>query len=169
MRKTSIFFMLVLALVLGSQTVRAEDINQKLQALMVNLPGFKAGEAESASMNTAGMKMLTASRTYTKGQAVLNTTFVAGVGTEAYSDMGDINISTSDMRAKTRQINGFKVITNYDIPGNTGGVMVWLGSGDGDQGALVFSFQGMDDGQALELAQKFDWKALRALARETLK
>ena len=167
MKKAGLYFILMLGIVVMSFPARAADIVAQMDKLMVDLPGFEAQTPQSASMNAQGMKMMTSTRTYTKEGVTLNSTFIAGVGTESYTDgMGDINISTSDMRAKTQEINGFKVITNYDIPGNTGGVLVWLGSKQGDQGALMFSFDGMDDKEALKLAEKFDWKAFRELAKQ---
>lgn len=161
-----LFALAVLAL--SPSAARAAEEFQKFTALLVDLPGWEAEKAEGMSMEMSGQKMVSAQRTYQKGDKQLDASIVWGFGAGAQmAPLGSGNgkdamrIETSDGFLITESKDGHVVTTQYTRAEQTGAVMVMLDN------SLMFvvNFQGLpfEEGQAL--AKKFNWQAIKAAAK----
>ena len=69
-----------------------------------------------------------------------------------------MKIETSDGRMSSGPLDGFRVTRSYTFSDKSGGVIVALR----DNAMFSLSFSGVEDDEALQLAKKFDWKAMQA-------
>ena len=150
------------ALLGWSQPACGASAHEALLPLLVDLDGWSAEEAQGMSMDMGGMRMVNATRSYTQGDARLDAMLMAGDQSMAQAQVPEMNMETEDGRARVSQIDGFKVYSSYDSQDNSGGVVVFLGDGQSKGGVFTLSFQGLPDSQALEIARKFDWSAMKA-------
>ncbi len=139
-----------------------------LTPLLVNLSGWQAEKADGMSMSTGGMRMVTANRSYKKGGQELNATIMIGSQAMTMGQMQQMQMETEEVRVKTTTIDGFQISLNYDKQENSGGIMVILGSNQNNTAMFILNFQGMDENQALKLAKKFDWQAMKKSAGKLL-
>ncbi|BDY12843.1 hypothetical protein [Hydrogenimonas cancrithermarum] len=146
-------------------------------ALGANLPNYKTlceelGEIPGWSLTKCeGMKMVnpmmgevvTAAKTYTKGDSSLEVTVVSGM--QAMMMWGPYaagtTIENDEALVKLETIDGFQVGISYDKKERSGGIVVRLA----DNAVLGGNFQNMDWKEALDLMKKIDWKRLASLFR----
>jgi hypothetical protein len=160
-------FLSLILLAAFSLPTFAQD-HATLTPLLVNLGGWQAEKADGMSMSTGGMRMITANRSYNKGSQELNATVMVGSQAMTMGQMQQMQMETDDVRVKMTTIDGFKTNLNYDKRKNSGGVMVVLGGSQNSTAMFILNFQGMDENQALKLAKKFDWKAMKKAAAKLL-
>ena len=160
-------FLSLLLLAVFSLPAFAQD-HTVLKPLLINLGGWQAEKAEGMSMSTGGMRMITANRTYKKGSQELNATVMVGSQAMARGQMQQMQMETDDVRVKMTTIDGFKTNLHYDKRENSGGIMVVLGGSQNSTAMFILNFQGMDENQALKLAKKFDWQAMKKTAAKLL-
>ncbi|WP_456322566.1 hypothetical protein [Hydrogenimonas sp.] len=144
-------------------------------ALAGNLPDYKdlcreLGEIPGWSLTKCeGMKivnpmmgeMVTAAKTYTKGDARLDVTAVSG--TQAIMMWGPYAAGTTmendEAFVKVEKIDGFNVGISYDKKERSGSVIVQLSP----NAVLAGTFENMNWKEALKLMKKIDWKRLSKL------
>jgi len=160
-------FLLLILLAVCSVPVFAQDHNT-LKPLLINLKGWQAEKADGMSMSTGGMRMITANRSYKKGKLELNATVMVGSQTMTMGQTQQMQMETDDMRVKMTTIDGFKTNLNYDKQENSGGIMVFLDNNQNNAAMFILNFQGMDENQALKLAKKFNWQAMKKAAEKLL-
>lgn len=153
-------FILLLLLGFSSAPVFAQS-HSTLTPLLGNLSGWQAEKAEGMSMDAGGMRMINATRSYTKGSQDLNAVVMVGSQAMTMGQMQQMKMETDDVRVKVETINGFQVSSSYNKHENSGGIMVVLGSSQASGAMFMLNFEGMDDSQALKLARKFDWQAMK--------
>jgi hypothetical protein len=163
--KKSFLFMILLAAF--SLPAYAQN-HTALTPLLVNLDGWQAEKADGMSMSTGGMSMITANRSYRKGGQELEATIMVGSQAMAMGQMQQMQLETDEVRIKTTTIDGFQTNLNYDKQENSGGIMVILGSSQNKSAMFILNFEGMDENQALKLAKKFDWQAMKKAAGKLL-
>jgi hypothetical protein len=154
------FFILLLLLGIFSAPVLAQS-HSTLTPLLGNLPGWQAEKADGMSMETGGMRMINATRSYTKGSQELNAVVMVGSQAMTMGQMQQMKMETDDVRVKIETIDGYKVNSSYNKHEKSGGIMVVLGSSQASGAMFMLNFEGMDDAQALKLSKKFDWKAMK--------
>ena len=127
------------------------------------ISGWTGSQCDGMKMNNPmmGGEMVTASKTYTKGEGVMQVSVVSGMqammmwgpyasGTEMENDEALMKIET---------IDGFPVGISYDKKRNAGGIVVQLAP----NAVLVGVFEHMDWKEALEGLKGLDWKKLKSL------
>ncbi|MBW1644913.1 MAG: hypothetical protein JRJ56_01115 [Deltaproteobacteria bacterium] len=132
-----------------------------LTPLLIKLDGWQAEEPEGMTMNTGGINMVTATRKYVQGQKELDAMLMVGNQPMAMGQQEQMSVDTAHGRMRIRQINGFQVHTTLDKRDNSGGVMVVLGKKEGSGAMFILTFKGISDEEALKIAKKFDWQAMR--------
>jgi hypothetical protein len=143
-----------------ASAVRAQQSFQRFLPFLVALPGWMGNKPDGMAMEMAGSNMVTATRAYERGDARLNASVMTGMaakGALAATSAG-IKIETADMHMSTSTIDGLQVTKTYTISNKSGAVMVALGP------AAVFTltFTKVPEDEGMELARKFDWKAMQA-------
>ena len=128
---------------------------QRFIPLLVDVPGWR-GLAPTGRAG-AGGSVITATRTYSRGEA----RFVASVlsGTASLAGNKRSPKAPIDGAHKTSTIDGFQVTTLSTQPF----ILVAVALGPRADFSLLFS--NVSPGQAMALARKFDWKAIQALTQ----
>ncbi|MEA2107805.1 MAG: hypothetical protein U9P07_00080 [Pseudomonadota bacterium] len=160
-------FLFLILLTIFSIPAYAQD-HTALTPLLIKLGGWQAEKADGMSMSTGGMRMITANRTYNKGKLELNATVMVGSQAMTMGQTQQMQMETDDVRVKMTTIDGFKTNLNYDKRENSGGIMVFLENNQSNAAMFILSFQGMDENQALKLAKKFDWQAMKKTVAKLL-
>jgi hypothetical protein len=103
--------------------------------------------------------MITAAREYHRGPARFSAQVIVGpVAKQVWATMGAMNIETSDGHVNTSEIDGLKVTKTFSTKDKSGAIMVALGT----EGVFNLTFTGLAEDEALAIAKKFDWKAIKA-------
>jgi hypothetical protein len=157
------FAALPAVLLLGSSAARSDQAFQRFIPLLVDIEGWQGKKPEGFSMETSGTNMITATREYQRGAAHLQVQVMTGAaaqGALAATRTG-MNIETSEGRMNTSTIDGVPVTRSFNNKDQSGAILVALG----DSGLFSISFRGIGYDDALNLAKKFDWKAIRVTAQ----
>lgn len=138
----------------------AQQSFQRFFPLLIDLPGWKAGKADGAAVQVPGASMVTATRDYRRGDARLDAQVIIGAaaqGALAALQPG-MKVETPDARMSTETVNGLQIMRTFQVKDKSGAIVVALAP------AAMFnlSFNGVGDDEALDLAKKFDWKAMQA-------
>jgi hypothetical protein len=108
--------------------------------------------------------MSTANRDYQRGSAQAHASVMMGqsaVGALAPIQSG-MNMTTSEGHMITATMRGMQVLKTYTTAQKSGALLVAL-----DKDAMFsFSYNGITEDEALALAEKFDWNAMRAAAQK---
>jgi hypothetical protein len=131
--------------------------------LLVDLKGWEGKKPEGMSMEMTNNSMTTATRDYQRGAAQLHAGVV--IGQAAAGAMAPIrtgmNVQTTDGHMISLTMHGMPVMKTFNTKQNSGAIMVAL-----DKNALfTLSYNRINEDEALALAEKFDWKAIRAAAQ----
>ena len=136
---------------------------KQLCAELPDLSGWKAEQCSGMTMSNPmlGGEMVTASRTYTKGDASLEVTVVTGMQAmmmwAPYSS--GMQMENDEELIKIEKIDGFGVGIGYDKKAHSGTIVVQLSQ----NAVLGVTFEGMQWQEALKEAKKLHWRKLRAL------
>jgi len=136
---------------------------QSLYPLLVDLSGWNGAEPEGMNMEMPGMKMVNAVRAYQRGKREFTAMIVIGNTAMAgyTSPQGMMNMETDEAKVVVKMIRGFQVTTVYDKKDRSGAVSVMLLPGEKGGAVFTLSFEEMSSEQALNLAEKFDWKVMQ--------
>lgn len=148
------------ALLLPASAARAQQSFQRFIPLLIDLQGWKGDKPDGMSMEMPGNSMVTATRTYARGEAHLDAQIISGPvaqGTLAATDPG-MKIETSEGRMATSTIDDLRVITTFTKSYKSGAILVALGP----SALFNLSFNGVAEDEALTLAKTFNWKAMQA-------
>jgi hypothetical protein len=142
------------------QAARAQQSFQRFIPTLIDLPGWKGNKPDGMTLEMSGNSMITATRSYERGEARLNASVLTGIaaqGALAATSTG-IKIETADMHILTSTMDGFQVTKSYTVSNKAGAIMIALGP------AAVFTltFNNIPEDEALTLARKFDWKGMQA-------
>lgn len=136
-----------------------------LKPLLGDVPGWTGEKAEGANMDMEGMKMVTASRHYQRGQGQslnVQVGLMPGAMVAPMQMMG-MNAETDEVLMSNSTIDGFRVHQNHDKLQNSGAIVVILGA-SGEKSSTLFSmdYEGISIQEALATAKRFDWKKMQA-------
>ena len=140
------------------------DSYQALYPYLVDLPGWEGKEPKGMKMDMPGMKMINATREYRQGDKEINAMVIIGnqAMAGAAAPQGMMNMETDEAKIAMTTIQGFSVHTVYNKKEHSGAVTVILMPGQAGGGAIfTFSFEGLSETDAMNLAQTFDWKAIQ--------
>ena len=133
--------------------IRAEEGYRRLLPLLIDLPGWTGTQPTGTQEEGKSGPVVTASRGYTQGDAVVRTSLSSGTADPSKGHLY-INVK-ADKRTST--IDGFEV-TTYATP-----VVVSITIAVRRDATLSFLFNGVSEGDAMAIARKFDWKQIQAL------
>ncbi len=158
--------MVVLALALPAAVSFASDYDGFLP-LLIDLSGWNAEPADGADASAAGMKAVTANRTYENGDRKIEANLL--VGTQAGAAwMPDYKegykMETPEGIMEVKKINGFMVSYIYEKESKSGGIVVLLQDDPSkpDMGAVfAINFEGITLDEALKTAQRFSWQKMK--------
>jgi hypothetical protein len=141
----------------------AEQVFQRSIPLLIELDGWHGKKPDGMSMEMPNNSMTTAARDYDRGAAKLHAGVIVGQAAEGAlaPTRSAMNIETADGHMITSTINGLPVTKTYNVKGKSGAILIPLGP----SALLSFSYSGMTEDEALQLAEKFDWKAMQAAAQ----
>ena len=154
---------LVATLALLVTSAFAEPAFRAILPLLVDLPGWTGAKADGMTMETGDSgAFTTASRKYTKGPASLEVAIMSGpaaAGAIAPVRSG-MKFETTDGHMLPVEISGYKAIETYNTKDKSGAVIVALG----DKVAFMLNYRGAAEDEAVDLAKRFDWKAIQSAA-----
>ena len=152
-------------------TVTAYAGNQDLlTSLLIDLKGWNADKAEGMSMDMGAMKMINASRNYTKEASKIDAIVLVGsqAMAQAQASAQDMKLETADSRVEMKEIDGFRTQVVYDKKENTTAVVVFLAMSQTSGAMFSFSCKGIPEKEAMKLAKQFDWKKMKKVAEKLL-
>ncbi len=135
---------------------------------LIDLPGWKAEKPDGADIDMVGVTAISAARKYTSGNKKIEAAILIGqmmMGAWNIGYQEGFKMETPDIKLEVKKINGFMVFNSYEKDKSSGLIMVLLNEAmaEGSTGAVFsFSFKGMNGEEAVKLAQKFDWKKVKA-------
>lgn len=132
-----------------------------LKKELVDVKGWKSGEAEGMNMDMGGMSMVSASREYTKGDQTFIATVIIGTNAIVSGQMPQVNIETEEGKYETKKLNDLEAYQAYDKQDKSGAILIDLGKSDTDGGFLMFSYENLTPDKALEMSENFDWKSIK--------
>ncbi len=159
-------FMVALALVLPAAVSFAADYDGFLP-LLIDLPGWKAEPAEGADASAAGMKAVSANRTYENGERKIEASILVGIQAGAAWTPGNqegYKMETPEGLMEVKKINGFMVSYIYEKASKSGGIVVLLRYDESkpDSGAVfAINFEGLTLDEAMKMAQRFSWQKMK--------
>ena len=144
---------------LPSSSARAQAF-QRYVPFLIDLPGWTGKKPDGMAMEIPGSSIITATREYAKGAAKLNAQIITGPaaqGALAATNPG-MKFETSEARMAASTVDGFQVARTFTFKDKSGVIIVALGP----SAMFNLTFSGVTEDEGLELAKKFDWKAIQA-------
>ena len=158
---TAAFF--VLFTLLSHSAMTADQPFQRFLPLLVDLAGWQGKKPDGMSMQMSDTSMTTATRDYERGPAQLHASVVIGQAAEgalAPIQTG-MKLQTSEGHMITDTMRGMPVLKTFNSKDKSGALLVALSK----NAMFSFAYEGVTEDEALQLAEKFDWKALQAAAQ----
>jgi hypothetical protein len=153
---------LVLCMLWPHSAVTADQPFQRFLPLLVDLAGWEGKKPDGMSMQMSDTSMTTATRDYERGPAQLHASVVIGAAAEgalAPIQTG-MKMQTSEGHMITDTVRGMPVLKTFNTKDKSGALVVALGK----NAMFAFAYEGIAEDEALQLADKFDWKALQTAA-----
>ena len=138
------------------RAVRAERGSQNLIPLLIDLPGWTGSQPASTERERKGGRVLTAGRSYLRGDARFNALIISGTIADAADRSGNVHLSFRGAQKNTSTIDGFEVTTE-STP-----VFVLIAIRLGADAMFSLIFNNVSGDEAMTIAQKFDWKSIQA-------
>lgn len=139
---------------------------EALVPLLVDIGGYQAEEAQGANVNMGEMEMVTASRTYSKGEKSIDAVIMIGPKIMTEARMQEFSVETQEGKATGKEIDGFTVHLSYDKENKSAAVIVFLAQNDAKGAMFAVTLDGGNENEALEISRKFDWKKLKKAAEK---
>lgn len=136
---------------------------------LLDQSNWQGRKCEGMNMQGSPMgEMVTASRTYIKGDKKIEVMVLTGMAAASYNAQiqQSFQVDTSDEFVKVMDINGYKVAVSYDKMQHSGGIVVPFKSKDNPSNVvavMVFSFENMSWEEALRFAKGFSWDGIGKL------
>jgi len=160
MKRTVIFLTVFFGLSLLFTS--AQQYSNQLKKLMIDLPGWTGEDPEGADISYGQVKMITAARAYTKGEATLNAGVIIGGASNA-EKIPKTTYETEEGFLRLEQMNGYNTYISYNKKDRSGSIFILLATNP-HSAMLTYTFEGIDWKTALDLANKFDWDAIKKVA-----
>jgi len=139
---------------------------QDLTRFLVNLPGWTAGRPEGVNMEGPQGRVVTATRSYKRGNQSLTATIMVGNSAMmAWTPFQTgMTVETPEVLIKTISYKGLKAGINYDKKEKGGGIVIQLSTRN-PNAALVVSFEAVDYSEALKILDHFDVKGMASAVK----
>jgi len=163
-----LFFVGVFCFVLALKIHRGECFSSytDICKALTDQKGWSANECEGMNMQGPMGNMVTANRSYTRGNKKVDVIVMNGMSAMGYwaPFQAQMQMETKDEFIKIMQIKGFNVGISYKKKEKEGAVVVSFGLQNTSgmmAGVMVFNFSNMDWKEALSFAKKFDWNKIK--------
>lgn len=159
--KTVLISTIIILFTLMISTGYCPDRSDDLKALLIDLKEWKAEKAEGSSVNMPGMKMITAIRSYSKGEMNLDVTILVGSSVILMGQTPEVSAETDEVKLTTSDIDGFKVIQAFDKSENGGYIVINIDKKETEGSLFMISYSGISSKEVLAIAKKFNWKKIK--------
>lgn len=166
--KLSARLMAILAVLLLLGGVARADQHDKLIPFLVNIEGWEAQPAKGMSMVNPQMKMISARRSYGKGDKVIAVSLLVNSGPVQESDLQESSREDNLSRVRTRLVKGFWVKSTYSKTNNSGQVIIRLAHNQDSNSLLLANFSKMDEEEALANLEYLNWASMRGVVASML-
>jgi hypothetical protein len=141
----------------------ADQAFQRFIPFLIDLDGWHGKKPDGMSMEMPNNSMTTAVRDYDRGTAKLHAGVVIGAAAAGAlaPTRSAMNVETTEGHMITSTIKGLPVTKTYNIKDKSGAILIAIGP----SALLSFSYSGLTEDEALQLAERFDWKAIQAAAQ----
>ena len=112
-------------------------------------------------VNMPGMKMITAIRSYSKGEMNLDVTILVGSSVILMGQTPEVSAETDEVKLTTSDIDGFKVIQAFDKSENGGYIVINIDKKETEGSLFMISYSGISSKEVLAIAKKFNWKKIK--------
>jgi hypothetical protein len=149
---------------LPTAAARAQQGFASFFPFLVDLDGWQAKKPDGMAMQMPGNSMVTATREYQRGAAHLQVQIVIGPAAQGAlaATQTPMNIQTADAHMSSSTIDGLPVTGTFNLKDKSGAILVALGT----SALFSVSFNGVAEDEALQLAKKFNWKAIQQAAAQ---
>jgi hypothetical protein len=137
-----------------------------LAATLINLPGWSAEKPEGMHMEMGGTTMANANRAYRNGDAEIDAAVAVGGSVMGPAAMGDMKMETDTERITVSTVDGYRVHTRFSKADASGAVVVSLLQDEKGGAIFTFTYNGLAEEAAMELAQTFDWGEMKEAAEK---
>lgn len=168
MKNFSSMVMVSLTIFLCMVGVGQADQHDRLLPLLGNLAGWQAQPASGTSLASSQMKMISATRLYSRPDKSLAVNIMVNSGPVLDSDLQESSSDNESSWEKVRQIDGFWVKSNYNKKSGSGGLIVYLDYNKEASGLLMVDYSKMSDEEVLQIVKKLDWKKLKKVVSTLL-
>ena len=170
-KKTFTIIPLLCFIFLSSTIVLCEK-TENLIPLLIDLEGWEGDEAEVTDVSFQNFKGVSVRREYQRDKQTLDASIVigyqaAGMWNPMYYD--GFKMEAGDAILDVKKTDDFLVFHNYQKPDKAGMCIVLLletSQQEGSGAVFVFSYDGIEDSEGKELAQKFDWEKMRKTVKK---
>lgn len=172
--KTSfrLFFIPVTAILYIAFFASTLIAGDSLKGFLPNLDGWQAQEAQDMNMNMNGMQMINAVRVYEKGDKTVTATVMVSstqMGSMGMAGFQQMSMEQGQVKVKTSEMGGFKVLEAYDGAEKTGTITVLLSESQGKSAIFSIACEGISGDEGLALVKKFDWKGMEKTVKDLMK
>jgi hypothetical protein len=141
-------------------TARAEQAFERFFPFLIDLSGWTGQKPDGMAMQMPGNSMIAATREYRRSDAKVSAQVVTGPAAQGAlaATQSNISLQTGDAHMQTSTVDGLRVAASYTVHDKSGIILVALDT------SVMFSmsFTGIAEDEAMTLARKFDWKAIKA-------
>ena len=170
-KKTFTIIPLLCLLLLFSSILLCEKAKD-LIPLLIDLEGWEGEEAEFTDVSYQNFRGINVRREYQRDEQTLDASIMigyqaAGMWNPMYYD--GFKMEAGDAILDVKKIDDFLVFHNYQKPDKAGMCIVLLmetSQQEGSGAVFVFSYEGIEDSEGRELAQKFDWAKMKEKVKE---
>lgn len=154
--------------------VQAQEEKSSIAALLIDLEGWKAEAAENQRVDLDGMTMTMVTRAYKQGGRRLEVTLMAGNRVLIHgkvaetTDEGKFPAAAGAARERVATLDGFQAYAAHDPENKLHDLVIVLAQTAQDGALVTFFSEGVTEKEALELAQKFDWKQMQTVMEKLL-
>ncbi len=168
MKKFSSLVVMSLTIFFCMVGVGRADQHDRLLPLLGNLAGWQAPSASGTSLASSQMKMVSATRIYSRADKSLAVNIMINSGPVLDTDLQESSSDNELIWGKVRQIDGFWVKSSYNKKSNSGGLIVYLDYNKEASGLLMVDYSKMSDEEVLQIIKKLDWKKLKKVVSTLL-
>ncbi|AEH46078.1 hypothetical protein Thein_2230 [Thermodesulfatator indicus DSM 15286] len=160
-----IFILLMALVIFSSSQALAFKLPsyQEVCALLTDLQGWQAENCSGMNMNTPMGEIVTAERSYKKGNYEISVMVIHGIqATQFWQPFAYVTeVDTPENYSKLTTVDGFKVGISHEKQTNSGSVVVLLNEKDSMAATIfVVQYNDMSWKDGLRLARQFDWKKI---------
>jgi hypothetical protein len=154
---------LILFMLWPHSAVRADQPFQRFLPLLVDLAGWQGKKPDGMSMQMSDASMTSATRDYERGPAQVHASVIIGQAAEGALApiQSGMKVQTPEGHMITDTMRGMPVLKAFNSKDKSGTLIVALNK----NAMFSLAYEGVSEEEALQLAEKFDWKALQTAAQ----